>query len=56
MIAGCPLPFDYNGQGAGSSHTADPSSPSITAPVTVSYSEQGGTSGTVADGGTFYRA
>ena len=49
-LAGCPLPFDYNGRGAGSSHTVDPSSPNITAPVAVSYSEQGGTSGTVANG------
>ncbi len=54
MIAGCPLPFEYNGPGTGTSHTTDPSSPSITAPVTVSYSVQGGPSGTVGDGGTFY--
>ena len=46
---GCPLPFQYNGPGSGSSHS-DPSSPSMTAPVMVSYSEQGGTSGTIADG------
>jgi uncharacterized repeat protein (TIGR02543 family) len=54
MIAGCPLPFEYNGPGSGTSHTTDPSSPSITAPVTVSYSVQGGPSGTVGDGGSFY--
>ena len=51
MIAGCPLPFEYNGPGGGNLHTSDPSTPSMTAPVMVSYSEQGGTSGTIADGG-----
>ena len=50
---GCPLAFDYNGRGAGSSHTTDPSSPKMTVPVTVFYSEEGGTSGTIADGYTF---
>ncbi len=54
MIAGCPLPYEYNGPGTGTSHTTDPSSPSITAPVTVSYSVQGGPSGTVGDGASFY--
>ncbi len=54
MMAGCPLPFEYNGPGTGTSHTTDPSSPNITAPVTVSYSVQGGPSGTVGDGGSFY--
>jgi hypothetical protein len=53
LIAGCPLPYEYNGPGAGTSHTTDPSSPSITAPVTVSYSVQGGPSGTVGDGSSF---
>ena len=52
MIAGCPLPFDFNGNGAVNSHTSDPSSPNISLPVVVSYSEQGGTSGTIADGDT----
>jgi len=51
---GCPLPYEYNGPGAGNSHSSDPSSPNITAPVTVSYSVQGGTSGTVGDGSSFY--
>ncbi len=53
MIAGCPLPFDYSGQSAGSSHSTDPSTPSMTAAVTVSYSEVGGTSGTIANEGDF---
>lgn len=53
MFAGCPLPFDYNGQGAGASHTSDPSTPSLTAAVTVSYAEQGGTSGAIANNTTY---
>jgi uncharacterized repeat protein (TIGR02543 family) len=52
MFAGCPLPYDYNGKGAGSSNTDDPSSPVMTVPVVVTYAEQGGTSGTIADGET----
>ena len=52
--SGCPLPYEYNGPGAGNAHTADPSTPSMTAPVTVSYSVQGGSSGTVGDNGSFY--
>lgn len=50
LSSGCPLAFEYNGPGAGNAHSSDPSSPSATAPVVLSYSEQGGTSGTVADG------
>jgi hypothetical protein len=53
LMAGCPLPYDFSGRGPGTSHSTDPSSPKMTAPVTVSYSEQGGTSGQIADGGSF---
>ena len=53
MLGGCPLPFEFNGKGAGNSPTSDPSSPNMTAPVTVSYTDQGGSSGTIADGGLF---
>jgi len=53
LLVSCPLPYDYNGRGAGSSNTTDPSSPKVTAAVTVSYAEQGGTSGTVADKDTY---
>lgn len=51
---GCPLPYNYSGPGASNSQGSDPSSPSITGTVTVSYSVQGGASGTVADGDSFY--
>ena len=54
MITGCPLPFEYKGSGPGSTQDPDPSSPKVTASVVVSYSVQGGSSGTVADGGIFY--
>ena len=49
MTAGCPLPYDYSGPGAGAAHTTDPSSPKVTQPVKVSYAEQGGASGEIAD-------
>jgi uncharacterized repeat protein (TIGR02543 family) len=52
MMAGCPLPYEYNGPGGGNLHTSDPSTPSLTAPVTVSYSAQG-QSGTISNNGTF---
>jgi hypothetical protein len=54
VVAGCPLPFDFNGEGAGDGVSRDPSSPNITATVTVSYSEQGGSSGSVPDNGAHY--
>ena len=53
LLAGCPLPFEYNGTGATNAHTSDPSSPNMTSPVTVSYSVQGGASGTIANEGSF---
>ena len=53
LLAGCPLPYDYKAPGASNSQASDPSSPEVTAPVVVSYSVQGGPSGTVADGGSF---
>ncbi|HVO39562.1 MAG TPA: leucine-rich repeat protein [Spirochaetia bacterium] len=53
LVTGCPLPFEYNGKGAAGLQTPDPSSPSVTSVVTVSYAEQGGTTGTVTDGGSF---
>ena len=52
LFVGCPLPFQYNGKGASNAPTSDPASPNMTLPVTASYSEAGGVSGTIADGGT----
>jgi Listeria-Bacteroides repeat domain (List_Bact_rpt)/Chitobiase/beta-hexosaminidase C-terminal domain len=53
ILAGCPLPFEYNGKGATTTPASDPSSPNMTAPVTVSYTDQGGNSGSITDGGLF---
>ena len=53
-LAACPLPYEYNGPGPANSSTSDPSSPKMTAPVSVSYSVQSGASGTIGDGGSFY--
>ena len=53
MIAACPLPYEFNGASGGTGHNTDPSTPDMTAPVTMSYSVQGGASGTLADGGSF---
>jgi hypothetical protein len=51
LITSCPLPYDFSGEGAGQEVTSDPSSPHITAPVAISYSEEGGVSGTLANDG-----
>ena len=56
LLAACPLAYDYNGKGAGGNQAADPSSPKLTSAVTVSYAEQGGTTGTIADGGSLLPA
>lgn len=48
LLASCPLPFDFLGGGPGSTHASDPSSPRITAAVTVSFAEEGGESGIIA--------
>ena len=52
-ISACPLPFTYSGAGPAAGHETDPSSPHITKPVVLAYSEQGGTSGTIPNGGSF---
>ncbi|HET6450492.1 MAG TPA: chitobiase/beta-hexosaminidase C-terminal domain-containing protein, partial [Spirochaetia bacterium] len=51
VLAGCPLPYDFGGKGGGT-HTTDPSTPRMTAPVTVSWSSQGGGSGSIANDGS----
>ena len=56
LLSSCPLPYDFSGEGAGDKVSSDPSSPHITAPVTISYSEDGGASGTLIDGGAHVSA
>lgn len=51
ILVGCPLPFEFSGEGAGETER-DPASPDVTAPVTIAFSESGGSSGTLAAGGT----
>ncbi len=52
LLAGCPLPYDYHGEGSTSTGAADPSSPKMTSPVTVTYTEEGGSTGTIVNDGT----
>lgn len=52
VLTACPLPYDFSGAGAGPNLSSDPSSPNITSPVTISYSESGGANGTIENGAT----
>lgn len=52
VLAGCPLPYEYSGEGAEDT-ARDPASPDVTAQVEISYSETGGGSGILADGGSY---
>jgi uncharacterized repeat protein (TIGR02543 family) len=52
-FAGCPLAFNFDGGGSSTGLKPDPSSPHLTKPIALAYSEQGGTSGTIPDGGSF---
>lgn len=49
LLAGCPMPINYSGEGAGSDVQSDPSSPGVTPPVEITYSEAGGRSGSLSD-------
>ena len=53
VTAGCPLPYQFNGENGGTAHSTDPSTPDMTSPVTASYTVQGGGSGTILNGGSF---
>lgn len=50
LFSACPLPYEFSGEGASGSLSRDPSSPDVTAPVTVSYSQASGPSGSIANG------
>lgn len=50
LLAGCPLPYEFSGEGAGQLTSGDPSSPSVTAPVQFAFSESAGPSGTIPSG------
>ena len=51
ILIGCPLPFEFSGEGAGETER-DPASPDVTSPVTFAFAQSGGGSGILADGGT----
>ena len=50
LLTGCPLPYEFSGEGAGQFTANDPSSPSVTAPVQIAFSESAGPSGTIPNG------
>ncbi len=56
LLSGCPLPYYFSGEGAGDDVPVDPSAPTITAPVTISFSEVGGVSGNLGDGDSLFTA
>ncbi len=56
FLSGCPLPFVFSGEGAGDDIPVDPSAPTITAPVSISFNEMGGSSGDLHDGEVVFTA
>ena len=51
LLVGCPLPYEFSGEGAGQFTENDPSSPSVTAPVQFAFSQSAGPGGTLANDG-----
>ena len=56
LLVGCPLPFRFTGDGAGIPPGRERNGSTITAPVTFSYTEASGTTGVIADGGSYSAA
>lgn len=56
LLAGCPMPFNYNGEGIAGNVQADPSSPGVTPSVSVSFVETDGRSGSLEHQGTLSAA
>ncbi len=53
LLTGCPLPYQFSPEGyAAATAVKDPSTPSISAPPVISYTESAGASGELAAGGT----
>lgn len=50
LFSSCPLPYEFSGEGASGGLSRDPSSPDVTAPVAVTYTQASGPSGSVGDG------
>ena len=56
LLVGCPLPFRFTGDGSGIPPGRERNGSTITAPVTFSYTEASGTTGVIADGGSYSAA
>ena len=52
LLVGCPLPFEFSGEGSGIAGRRKLGGSTITAPVTFAYAESSGATGTIADGGS----
>ena len=52
LLVGCPLPFEFTGEGSGIAGKRKLDGSTITAPVTFTYTEASGTTGVIADGGS----
>lgn len=50
LLTGCPLAFQYSGEGAAGTLERDPSSPDVTSMVSFSYTQSDGPNGSIADG------
>lgn len=48
ILAGCPLPYEFTGDGTSLNAERDPSSPTVTAAVSVGYTQAQGADGSVA--------
>ena len=52
LLVGCPLPFEFTGEGSGIAGKRKLNGSTITAPVTFTYAEASGGTGAIADGGS----
>ena len=52
LLVGCPLPFEFTGEGSGIAAKRKLNGSTITAPVTFTYAEASGGTGVIADGGS----
>ena len=52
LLVGCPLPFEFTGEGSGIAGKRKLNGSTITAPVTFAYAEASGATGTIAHGGS----
>ena len=53
LLVGCSLPFQFSGEGSGIPPGRERNGSTITAPVTFAYTDASGTTGVIADGGSY---